>query len=161
MNELRVIAITHKNFSLEEIGKFHIAPEHRIQALSGLKETLGLSEIMFLSTCNRVEIIFSQPHYVCPGQSTIILKSLYPTLQDHFIKEVAHKADRYNGSESAEHLLRVASGLESLVIGEREIITQLRKSYEECAAANLCGDNTRIAIAQCIKTAKEIFTHTE
>lgn len=161
MNELRVIAITHKNFSLEEIGKFHISPEHRIEVLSGLKKALGLSEIMFLSTCNRVEIIFSQPHYVCPGQTTLILKTLYTSLPDTFIKEVAHKADRFNGSESAEHLLRVASGLESLVIGEREIITQLRKSYEECAAVGLCGDNTRIAVTQCIKTAKEIFTHTD
>lgn len=161
MNELRVIAITHKHFSLEEIGKFHIAPEHRNDALERLKNTLELSEIMFLSTCNRVEIIFSQPHYVCPGQTTLILQNLYDHLPLEFLKEIAHKADRFNGSESAEHLLRVASGLESLVIGEREIITQLRKSFEECAAVGLTGDNIRIAIAQCIKTAKEIFTHTD
>ena len=91
MNELRVIAITHKHFSLEEIGKFHIAPEHRNDALAQLKNTLGLSEIMFLSTCNRVEIIFSQPHYVCPGQTTLILQNLYDHLPLEFLKEKSNK----------------------------------------------------------------------
>ena len=161
MNELRVIAITHKNFTLDEIGKFHIQPEQRLAALQSLKEKFNLSEIMYLSTCNRVEIIFAQNHYVCPGQTTNLLSALHPQLESAFIIESAHKAERYNGIESVEHLLRVASSLESLVIGEREIITQLRKSYEDCAAENLTGELIRLVISQCVKTAKEIFTHTD
>ncbi len=161
MNELRVIAITHKHFSLEEIGRFHIQPELRVEALSTLKAKFDLKEVMFLSTCNRVELIFSLPHYVCAGQTAQILSILFPNVDPDFIKNISAKAERFNGIESVEHLLRVASSLDSLVIGEREIITQLRKSFEECQANDLTGDILRMVISQCVKTAKEIFTHTD
>ncbi len=161
MNELRVIAITHKNFSLEEIGHFHIAQEHRFEVLQRVKESMAMPEIMYLSTCNRVEIVFSKEHYICPGQTALILEAMFPNVSLEVIKNTAHRAERYNGVESIEHLLRVASSLESLVIGEREIITQLRKSYEECAQQNLTGDQLRLVINQCVKTAKEVFTYTD
>jgi len=161
VNDLRVIAITHKHFSLEEIGRFHIQPEQREEVLQNLKSSFQLSEVMFLSTCNRVELVFSLPHYVCPGLTAQLLSGLHPNLDESFIKSAAARAERYNGAESIQHLLRVASSLESLVIGEREIITQLRKSYEDCEAIGLTGDSLRIAIHQCVKTAKEIFTYTD
>lgn len=161
VNELRVIAITHKNFKLEEIGHFHIAQDHRFEVLQRVKEEMGMPELMYLSTCNRVEIVFSKEHYICPGQTALILECMFPSLESDFIKNVAHRAERYNGIETIEHLLRVASSLESLVIGEREIITQLRKSYEECAAQHLTGDQLRMVINQCVKTAKEVFTYTD
>jgi glutamyl-tRNA reductase len=161
VNELRVIAITHKNFPLETIGKFHLAPEKRIEKLEALKSTFNLHEVMYLSTCNRVELVFTLSHYVCPGVTASILRELQPELEENEIKEIAAKAERFNGQEAAEHLLRVASSIDSIVIGEREIITQLRKAYEECADAGLTGDDIRLMITQCIKTAKEVFTNTD
>jgi glutamyl-tRNA reductase len=161
VNELRVIAITHKNFPLETIGKFHLAPEKRIEKLEALKSTFNFNDVMYLSTCNRVELIFTLSHYVCPGVTASILRELQPDLQEGEIKEIAANAERFNGQEAAEHLLRVASSIDSIVIGEREIITQLRKAYEECADAGLTGDDIRLMITQCIKTAKEVFTNTD
>jgi glutamyl-tRNA reductase len=161
VNELRVIAITHKNFPLDIIGKFHLAPEKRSNVLGALKNTFGFDEIMYLSTCNRVEIVFTLPHYVCPGITASIMREIQPELSESDIQEIALKAERYNGTEAAEHLLRVASSIDSIVIGEREIITQLRKAYEECSDAGLTGDDIRLVISQCIKTAKEVFTNTD
>lgn len=161
MNELRIIAITHKNFSLETIGKFHIPDSERIARLENVKVEAGMSELMYLTTCNRVELIFSLPHFVCPGVAANILCQLQPNLSAQELKEIAHSAERFNGLEAAEHLLRVASGVDSLVIGEREIITQLRKAYEECSESKLCGDDIRVLVSQAVKTAKEIFTNTD
>jgi glutamyl-tRNA reductase len=161
VNDLRVIALTHKNFPLETIGQFHLQPESREATLQGIKEQLGLGELMYLSTCNRVEFVFTLPHYVCTGQTARILHAFNPQLTEDNLKNIAGKAERYNGPEAAEHLLRVASSLDSVVIGEREIITQLRKSYEDAAAMNLSGDSLRMVIRQCVKTAKEIFTQTD
>ncbi len=120
-----------------------------------------MSELMYLSTCNRVELIFSHPHFVCPGVTANILRNLQPSLTENEIRDISYQAERYNGTEAAEHLLRVASGVDSLVIGESEIITQLRKAYEESVASGLAGDDIRLLISQCVKTAKEIFTHTD
>lgn len=161
VNDLRVIAITHKNFPLETIGKFHLEPDSRIEKLEKLKQSFGFNELMYLTTCNRVELIFTLSHYVCPGVTASVLREINPDLTEAELRDIGVAAERYNGQEAAEHLLHVASSMDSIVIGEREIITQLRKSYEDCAASGLTGDDIRIIISQCIKTAKEVFTHTD
>lgn len=120
-----------------------------------------MDEVMYLSTCNRVEFIFTLPHYVCPGVTAQLLKATGINLSDEEIRAIAARAERHNGVEAAEHLLNVASSLDSAVIGEREIITQLRKAYEESVAMQLSGDDLRLIIRQCIQTAKEIFTLTD
>jgi glutamyl-tRNA reductase len=161
VNDLRVVAITHKNFPLDTIGKFHFSDDERKNTLSLVKESCGMGEVMYLSTCNRVEFIFTLPHYVCPGVTAQMLKSTGVQLSDEEIRTIAAKAERHNGVEAAEHLLNVAASLDSAIIGEREIITQLRKAYEECAAFGLTGDDLRLIIRQCIQTAKEVFTTTD
>jgi glutamyl-tRNA reductase len=161
VNDLRVVAITHKNFPLETIGKFHISDDTRKEVLSRVKEICGMGEIMYLSTCNRVEFIFTLPHYVCPGVTAQMLATTGVELSEEELRSIAAKAERHNGAEAAEHLLHVAASLDSAIIGEREIITQLRKAYEECSAMNLTGDDLRLIIRQCIQTAKEVFTTTD
>jgi glutamyl-tRNA reductase len=161
VNDLRVVAITHKNFPLETIGKFHIADDSRKEILSRVKATCEMGEIMYLSTCNRVEFIFTLPHYVCPGVTAQMLAATGVELSEEELRSIAARAERHNGIEAAEHLLNVAASLDSAIIGEREIITQLRKAYEECSAMNLTGDDLRLIIRQCIQTAKEVFTSTD
>lgn len=161
VNDIKAIAITHKNFDLERIGLFHISPDERANRLSQVKNQLGLEELMYISTCNRVELVFTLPHFLCPGVTSNVLKVLAPQLSEEEIRQTAYKAERYNGVETAEHLLKVASSIDSLVVGEREIITQLRKAYEECAAHNITGDTLRLLVSQCVKTAKEIYTNTD
>jgi glutamyl-tRNA reductase len=161
VNELRVVALTHKHFSLETIGMFHLADDRRQEVLSNVIKHTGIQELMYLSTCNRVEIIFTLPHYVCPGVTANMLKLIQPNLEESEIRSIAARAERFNGIEAAEHLLNVAASLDSAIIGEREIITQLRKAYEECDALGLTGDDLRLMIRQCIQTAKEVFTSTD
>ncbi len=161
MNELRVIAITHKNFPLEDIGQFHIQSERRADLLTELKTTLGIQELMYLSTCNRVELIFTLPHFVCPGFTAQVVSFLQPTWGEEKVKATAQTCERYNGAEAMHHLLHVASSLDSVILGEREIITQLRKSFEDSIYDGVSGDALRLVISQCIKTSKEIFTKTD
>ena len=120
-----------------------------------------MGEVMYLSTCNRVEFIFTLPHYVCPGVTAQMLSATGVDLSEEELRSIASQAERHNGTEAAEHLLNVAASLDSAIIGEREIITQLRKAYEESSAMNLTGDDLRLIIRQCIQTAKEVFTTTD
>ena len=55
----------------------------------------------------------------------------------------------------------MASSIDSLVVGEREIITQVRKAYEECIQNNLCGDFIRVLVQNTISTAKKVYTESE
>ncbi|MFN5705709.1 MAG: glutamyl-tRNA reductase, partial [bacterium] len=59
------------------------------------------------------------------------------------------------------HLMRVSSSLESLVVGEKEILAQVRQSYDECRAFGFTGDFLRLCMSRVVKTAKEIYTNTK
>src|SRR5262249_3662790 len=69
-------------------------------------------------------------------------------------------AEVYNSHEAVNHILRVASSLESLVVGEREIITQFRQAYEKCNSYGLTSDFMRLLNKHTVETAKQIFTET-
>ena len=119
-----------------------------------------MSELMYLGTCNRVEVVFNVSHFVCSGFTQKLLSHLFPDHDNSFIKGVAQKAQRFNGEETADHIFRVAASLDSLIIGEREIITQLRNAYEECERMNLTGDSLRMLSQHAIRIAKDVYTHT-
>ena len=77
------------------------------------------------------------------------------------LDSLTNNAEVFVGEEAVEHILKVASSLESLVVGEREIITQVRKAYDFCNLLGLTGDFTRLLIKQTVETAKEIYTTTD
>ena len=59
MNTVQIIAFTHRQFNFDEIGLFHLDDKQRIDILTNLKTNLDIDELMYLSTCNRVEFIVS------------------------------------------------------------------------------------------------------
>lgn len=63
--------------------------------------------------------------------------------------------------EAMVHLLRISCSLESLVVGEKEILTQVRKAYETCREAGFTGDYLRMVMSRVVKTAKEVYTNTD
>jgi glutamyl-tRNA reductase len=160
VNELRAISINHHHFPLETIGSFAIPHEELQARLDAVKKEFQMTELMYLGTCNRVEVVFNVPHFVCSGFTQQLLSNLFPEHDKSFIKGVAQKAQRFNGDETADHVFRVAASLDSLIIGEREIITQLRNAYEECERLKLTGDSLRMLNQHAIRIAKEVYTHT-
>ena len=67
----------------------------------------------------------------------------------------------YRGEEAMRHLMRVASSLESMVLGEREILTQVREAFDLAMAHRLAGDRLRVAGRSVVETAKKVFTQTD
>jgi glutamyl-tRNA reductase len=145
---------------LETIGSFAISQEELKARLDAVKEEFQMSELMYLGTCNRVEVVFDVPHFVCSGFTQQLLSFMFPEHDKSFIKGVSQKAQRFNGEETADHIFRVAASLDSLIIGEREIITQLRNAYEECEKMKLTGDSLRMLNQHAIRIAKDVYTHT-
>lgn len=158
MDELKIIALTHKNLAISSIGFLHLDEDKQREKLPELKKSTGFSELMFLSTCNRVEIIFATPLAV---DLKSVFLNLKPGLDAETLDLLCANATVFTGEEALKHLFCVASSLDSLVVGEREIITQVRKAYEFCNALGLTGDRIRLAVQQTIVTAKEIYTTTD
>jgi glutamyl-tRNA reductase len=160
MQGLRAISIHHHHFPLETIGDFSLAEEALEGTVNKLRKEFGIQEIMYLGTCNRIEFIFTLPHYVCPGFAFEFLKCIQPNLSDEVLRGIAGKVLRFNDEETVEHLFRVASGLDSMIVGEQEIITQLRKAYEVCENLKVTGDDLRLLIQAAIRVGKEVYTET-
>ncbi|MDB4903393.1 MAG: hemA 1 [Mucilaginibacter sp.] len=157
---LKVIAFTHKQIELKELGKLVICQENLTDKLHRAKTQFGISEIFYLATCNRVEFVMITPHVVDKAFAKQFMESmnigLCPVSSSAFLDAAVIYEDR----EAFEHLLRTSCSLESLIVGEKEIFAQLRKAYENCKEAGLTGDCLRMFMTCVVKTAKEVYTHT-
>jgi glutamyl-tRNA reductase len=161
LESFKVIAFTHKTLPLELIGKLHLSPDEQEQNLGALKIHFGFEELVYLCTCNRIELLIACEQEANQQLVSDIAAFLNSRLSAEEIHEIAIAAEVYEGTTGVEHILRVASSLESLVVGEREIITQVRKAYDVCNQMGLTGDFLRLLIKQTIETAKDIYTHTD
>lgn len=158
--DLNTIAFTHRRFEAEKIGELHIEEQHQAKRLTDLVAKFNIQELVFLSTCNRVEISFFTDREISNSWIYDLLQSLYPQLKPKAITEYVVNLEIYSSDAAIEHALSVASSIDSMIVGEREIITQVRTAYENCRKAGLTGDRFRILMKQVIETAKKVYTET-
>lgn len=161
MNQFKVIALTHRSLGLELVGKFHIEAEHQLARLQPVVEKFDLRELMFLSTCNRVEFFFRCADNLTDQFVSRLFDELYPTLENDEKSLAIEKARLYHGIDAVRHLFHVSSSLDSLVVGEREIITQVRNAFELAQKNGFTKDFIRLAANKAIETAKQVYTETE
>lgn len=156
---LHIVSLNHRNAPISRIGGLHV-PEDRQEAfLTSLKETLGVQGIAYLTTCNRVEFIIVDESYFCMGRLQQLFQVFEPDAAE--LRSLMSTAMVLHGEEASRHLLRVCAGLESMVLGEREILTQMRSALERSRQWGLAGDQLRITERMAVETAKRIFTETD
>ena len=158
MNTIQIIAFTHKQFNFDEIGLFHLDDNQRIGFLTNLKTKLDIEELMYLSTCNRVEFIISREKKINKSFVEKLIKNLLADQIPTNLKDIVDRAEIMDNKAAVHHIFSVASSIDSLVVGEREIITQVRKAFEECKENDLCGDVIRVLVQSTISTAKKVYT---
>lgn len=154
------IAFTHRNLEVSTIGKLHIDPEMQSARIKLIKECLGVEEVLFLSTCNRVEFWVVRSENCGSTFLKELLDLVYPELTVAEKSLLVDGAEYAHGGDAVKHILRVASSIDSMVIGEREIITQVRTAYEQCRKSGLTGDLIRLILRHTIETAKKVYTQT-
>jgi glutamyl-tRNA reductase len=118
-----------------------------------LKLAGNLSEVVLLSTCNRVEI-----YGVTPWINGAVHR-LFKVLSSSDVDFTPHLYIK-EGAEAARHLFSVASGLDSMVIGETEITGQVKQAYQAAQDAKLTGRITNRLFQSAFQVAKEIRTQT-
>jgi len=161
LSTFKVISFNHKNLALEKIGLLHLNEETQSSFLGALKINFNLDELMLLSTCNRVEFYICSENDVTRDLISQFLKFTNSHLSTGDIQLLGDHVQVFEDEEAVKHVFEVASSLNSLVIGEREIITQVRKAYEFCNLLGLTADFIRLVIKQTIETAKDVFTKTD
>jgi glutamyl-tRNA reductase len=118
-----------------------------------LKLRGNLSEVVLLSTCNRVEIY---------GVSPWIHGSVHRLFQELTNSDFDFTPHLYvkEGANAVKHLFAVASGLDSMVLGETEITGQVKNAYQAAKDAGLTGKKMNRLFQMAMQTAKEVRTNT-
>ena len=151
--KLFVAGLSYKTAPVELREKLAVHPSRLRCTGCRLKLGAGLSEVVVVSTCNRVEIYGVTPWINGKVHRIFeLLSSGNADFTDHiYVKQ---------GTEAVEHLFSVASGLDSMVIGETEITGQVKQAYQAAQEAKLTGKVTNRLFQTALQTAKEIRTQT-
>jgi glutamyl-tRNA reductase len=160
LKQFKIIAVTHRDVDVEKIGMFHIGDDDLEARLQNLKKACNLSGLMYLSTCNRVEFVLSTEVDITPLFLINFFSNFNPLWSAEEVKWAADVCNSFEGEVAVEHLFKVASSIDSMVVGEREIITQVRKAFDLSRDLGISDDTIRVVIRQTIETAKQVFTET-
>ena len=139
MKYLKVIAFTHKQIELKELGKLVICQENLTDKLRKVKALFDIPEIFYLATCNRVEFVMASNAVIDADFAEKFISALDMGICQEHVKVFLSGASIYEDTEALTHLLRTSCSMESLVVGEKEILAQMRKAYEQCKEAGLTG----------------------
>lgn len=157
LETLYIHAFTHHNLDVNQIGLLHIDAADQEKRLGAAKSHFACKEMMFLSTCNRVEFTIVSDQNITTEE---LLFVLYPEVSTENQKVLCEKSEVFTHSAAVRHALSVASSIDSMIVGEREIITQVRSAFETSRSQGLTGDFIRLLTRKVIETAKKVYTET-
>jgi glutamyl-tRNA reductase len=151
-----IVGVSHKTAPLEVREALAFPRDGLASALRRLRESLGLSEAMILSTCNRVEIYGRRA-----GEgSAAALAGFLADFHGRTSEELAPYVYRVEGPEAVRHAFRVAASLDSLVIGEPQILGQVKEAYQIAEGAESLGSALNALRNRSLAAAKRARTDT-
>jgi glutamyl-tRNA reductase len=157
MRRLLLLGLNHATAPLQVREKCAFTPARRDEALRAFKQQFPQAEFAILSTCNRVELYTSRPVHAHPRAEELVdflcaFHGLDPQqLRPHLYQKL-HR-------DVAQHLFSVAASLDSMVVGETQILGQVREAYDAATLAGSLGTLLHPLFQRAIAAARE--THAE
>lgn len=147
------VGISHHTANVEIRERFvgHAAVDRT------LREQAGCAEALLLTTCNRVEVYAAATEAVPTRRITQCLLATGMTARGDELEAFY----RHEAQHCVQHLFRVASGLDSMVIGETEILGQAKKAYAAARASGAVGPYLHRLFQRAFRVAKQVRTRTE
>ena len=140
----------------------NVETRERFAGSAGAECTLrasGCAEVLVLATCNRVEVYGASEKRVSTDEIAQCL------LQNGEVSDCGHSSAlpfyRHEAEKCVQHLFRVACGLDSMVVGETEILGQTKKAYQSARASGAVGPCLHRLFQRAFRVAKQVRTHTE
>lgn len=156
MPEIILIGLNHKTapVSLRECLSF--PPEQTLDALETLLATVPVKEALIFSTCNRMEILFVPKNETATDQVVRFLSD-YKALP---IQEFEQSLYTYRNDDAVKHLFRVAASLDSMIVGEPQILGQIKKAYRNAIANKASGTILNRLMHKAFSVAKRVRKET-
>ncbi len=152
---IRIIGVSHKTAPIDVREQLAVDAEQLPDALQGLVTDTGLSEALILSTCNRTELYYDLKSDIHghPLEWLVRYNGVDPTaLESHLYT--------LDEEHAVRHALRVACGLDSMVLGEPQILGQLKQAYQAAVGQGTAGKILNRLFQHSFYVAKQIRTQT-
>ncbi len=164
MERFALIGTSIHHGGTADLGYYTIPADRAEETLPRLREWCGFAEMVYLATCNRVEVVFTSRG----GRSP---KEHLSRFFEFFERENRARGLRdggvprpgfyfREGEQAVWHLAEVAASLDSLVLGESQILAQVKAAYEQCFNLGLARADMSRLFTWTLHTAKEVRTHT-
>ena len=155
MDRLGLLGLNHTTAPLEVRERLAFNARQRLDAVARFRERFPQCELVLLSTCNRVELYTARAVHGRPRVEEVIefLAEFHSLPSDTFAPHLYHK----NNREVIDHLFHVAASLDSMVLGETQILGQVRDAYESAASVSAAGPILNPLFQKAIAVGKEVM----
>lgn len=160
MNHIVSVGTSHHVAPIEFREKLAFSDEQLIDSLHQLRDSYSLQESVILSTCNRVEVYAvadSVPNKQSPSNILLDFLSRYHRIGFDTLKKWSYL---HSDLDSIRHLFRVTSSLDSMVVGESQILGQVKDAYDLSRSAGGAGDILNRLFTKAFSVGKRIRTET-
>lgn len=151
------IGLNHRSAPLEIREKLSFHPSKMNDALAELIRYPALQGIVILNTCNRLEV------YAATSDVELGMESIKRFLSEHSgiaVQELQHYLYAHTLYDSVRHLFRVVSGLDSMVLGETQVLGQVSHAYEQACEAGVTNKVINVFFQNAIAVGKRVRTET-
>ncbi len=157
--KLQIVGCSHHSAPIELRERLAFSPEQIQTALIQMRTCFPGTESVLISTCNRVEVYTAaEESDACPSHRQVV--DFLASFHGLDALEIFDALFERSGEEAVRHLFTVASSLDSMVVGEAQILTQVKQAYELARAADNAGPLTNSVFQTAIHVAKRVANET-
>lgn len=157
---LHVVSCNHQSAGLAIRERLAFSSAEEIQrAYQEFHDRFPSSEVVFLSTCNRVEVYAANTE----DDPAVVRQDLATFLSDFHqvpVEDFVGELTEHTGPEAVRHLFEVVSSLDSMVLGEPQIVAQVKEAYRKAEENGSCGALTHALFQGAIRTSNRVRTET-
>lgn len=157
MLDILLLGLNHKTAPVELRESLAFSLEESACAMETIHMLPFLSEVLFLSTCNRVEFLVTTENTTRTEQS---IKTFISEFKNIPVKQFEEVFYFYHGDEAVRHVFRVAASLDSMIVGEPQILGQIKAAYSLACQKKTCGVILNKLLHSTFTIAKQIRNQT-
>ncbi|MEM8562412.1 MAG: glutamyl-tRNA reductase [Pseudomonadota bacterium] len=158
--KLIALGINHNSAAVEVRERVAFAPEQVVEALDDACVHAQVEEVVILSTCNRTELYAIVPESSSMADKAAQLIDWMANYHHLSTAEIRESAYHFEAEQALQHVIQVASGLDSMVLGEPQIFGQLKSAYAVASEAGTVGSELGRLFPRVFSVAKRVRTDT-
>jgi glutamyl-tRNA reductase len=155
MHQIGVVGLSYRHASVDEVARFSVPKTEVAARLPALRDSLGVAEVFYVGTCNRVEVLYVMTDGAPAGDAR---RDVFRALigREPREGEATRILRAWTGEAAVEHLFLVACGLDSAQAGEQEIAAQLRGAWETARLSHVCGPTLDKLLGEALSMANRV-----